>query len=309
MIVAQLSFEIAGSAALCATLILGSTVALAEPTNIYAQDGLSAVFHDECDATPFVVVTLDAAHDVARYADHEKFGELVAPHLNPILNAAKAWLVAPENGDCAEDLALETLTLVGVVNALSVYASAATADSAWAANTGVPDARSLSAFAAALPAASPGRCATFTQTVAPEVAKMRTKLFTARAAHTTGQWSDKQALEALAPLHARIMDAVGEWGFDWHCPEVFALTKLAVLADLERETLLKEAETDIVAAITAASTPEEEVAVMTTMYRLEGYEPIAQFDQLVKDINGQPTIRYGGYSHPVVERLEATLAN
>ena len=218
--------RITGLMALTLGILTAAEFAAASDTAssvVYEADGVRATAYADCDASAYALVSLTDAGGAERYAASDKFGAKIEPYLPAILSASATWLDGDASTLCDGSTKAETITLVGVVNALPIYAAAASRTADWQAGSATPDARDISTFASVLPPMETVRCETFEETVGSKIGKYRTRIFTIRAAHTTGQWSHMQALTNLVPLHQEIMGMVGDWSFEWQCAGVFAL--------------------------------------------------------------------------------------
>lgn len=292
-------------------LILGNLAAAGfaaasdiSPVVVYEANGIRATAHADCDTSAYTLVSLTDGGAAERYAARDKFGAQVEAYLPEIMSASAAWLDGDAGALCDGSTKAETITLVGVVNALPIYAAAARRTAGWQVGSAMPDARDISMFASVLPELESVRCETFEETVGSKIEKYRTRIFTIRAAHTTGQWSHMQALTNLVPLHQEIMSLVGDWSFEWQCTDVFELAGVAILADEERAALLKWNQAKIRARLAETSTPDAAAAVMAETYRLRALPPVSS----IHDIPHETTIRYGGYLSPSVEDTEAVFA-
>jgi hypothetical protein len=292
---------------LFAFAVVGSA-AMAGPseTVVYEADGLHATAHTDCDMSAYTVVTLGEAYDASRYAANGSFATLIEPHLEEIFSRSAAWLDGL--GKCDAGPEAETITVIGVVSTLPVFATAAARDLDWRPGSTTANPRDIAALAAALPSPEQIDCDAYTATIAPAVAKHKTKTFTIRAAHTTGQWSHMVALEAIVPLHRTIMDLVGAWGLEWRCDGIHELTKLAVQVDLERADLLAEGERDILQRLAGVSAPQAVTAEMTAVFRFPDYPTQMSFHEILTEIGGEARVRYGGFTFPVVARLDSAFA-
>lgn len=275
---------------------------------MFESDGFIATAHADCDASAYVLISLTEAGVAERYASSGKFAEKVAPHEAQILTAASAWLDGAGSDGCEAPVQTETISLIGLVNALPVYASAAGRADLWQPGSAIPNARDIAVLADALPAAQAVNCGAFDDDVASKIEKYRTRIFTIRAAHTTGQWSHLQALTKLVPAHQEIMAAVGEWGFNWQCDGVFDLAGVAILADQERAALLKWTKEKIRERLAATSTAEEVTALMTETYRAPALPPVSSFHDIVNAAASGSPGRYGGFLSPDVAEIESLFA-
>lgn len=296
---------LASQLALALNCSLGLAPAAAQDasTVVYDADGLRATTYTSCDDGAYTLVALTETGSAERYASSEKFAAKLEPHATDILNAAADWLDGEGATTCATPPRAETNTLVGLVNALPVYAAVASRRSGWRTTDIVANARVIPKLARALPPTESVDCRTFDDAAGSKIDKYRTRVFTIRVAHTTGQWSHMQALTKLVPLHQEIMGLVGQWGFEWQCEGDFDLAGLAILADEERAVLLKWNGEKIRERVADAS-PEELAAVMTEVYRTPALPPVSSFDQ----IPFENALRYGGYLSPDVAATEALFA-
>lgn len=299
-------------------LIAAAVVWTLAPSPVAAADSASAIVYEadevraeaftDCDDSAYALVTITEAGAAERYAATAKFADKIAPGLDAILAASASWLNGEGAAHCAAPVPAETITIVGLVNALPIYVTAASRSAAWARGSADPDARHIALFNPALAAQDANGCGAFDDAVAPNIGKLTTRIFTIRAAHTTGQWSHMQALTKLVPVHQDIMAQVGEWGLAWHCPGVFDLASLAILADEERTALLKWNESKIGDRIAEAGSGEELDAAMLEVYRAPSLPPVASLHDWVDDA----TIRYGGFLSPeaaVTEDMFAAATN
>ncbi len=273
---------------------------------VHNGDGVRVTVHTDCDGSAYTLVDLTEDGVAERYAASDKFAAKIAPQLPAILSNAAAWLDGDGGKSCAEPMRAETITVIGVVNALPVYITAARRSAAWQPDSAMPDARDLAIFSAVLPPRETTRCELFGESVGPKIGKYRTQIFTIRAAHTTGQWSHMQALTKLVPLHQEIMGLVGAWSLEWQCPDVFALAGVAILADEERAVLLKWNERKIRARVAEASTPDEVTAIMAELYRMPTLPPVSSLLDIADGT--EASIRYGGYLSPNVKLMETVFA-
>jgi len=291
--------------------VLASTGLAAAPNSmssvVFDRDGVRATAYTDCDGSAYTLTTLTESGVAERYAASDKFAEKIAPELPEILTASAAWLDGDGAALCADPVQAETVTLVGVVNALPIYVTAASRSAAWQPGSAMADARDIAAFADVSPSPETPRCAVYEETVGSKIAKYRTQIFTIRAAHTTGQWSHMQALTKLVPLHQEIMGLVGDWSLAWQCPEVFALAGVAILADEERAALLKWNEQKIRARLAEASTQDDVATAMTELYRQPSLPPVSSLLDIADESSA--SIRYGGYLSPSVELTEALFAD
>ena len=96
---------------------------------VYEAEGLQATAHTDCDSSAYTVVALGDGHDARRYAAYGSFATLIEPHLEAILTRSAAWLDRP--GGCEAGPNAQTITVVGVVSALPIFATAAERDKGW----------------------------------------------------------------------------------------------------------------------------------------------------------------------------------
>lgn len=263
-----------------------AAVAAGAEQPVYDADGISATAFGDCDGTDYVLVSLSDAYAPGRYAARDRFADTLAPHLGAIFDAAAAWL----EERCGNT---ETITVVGLVNAVPVHAVAAAGGRAWTPESAAANGRSLAFLAAALPEAGTEPC----KEPDGEAAALRTSLFTAKVARTTGSWNRHETLAAIVPLHREIAALLARRGFDWSCGAAFALAELAVRADLARAEILRENIDDILAL--------ERDAALRAAFAGPGFAPIDDFRDIVVHTADGPAVRYGGYRLPIVARIEA----
>ena len=104
------------------------------------------------------------------------------------------------------------------------------------------------------------------------------------------------------------MDRLGQWGFEWRCEGVFALAELAIRIDLERATLLKENEREMVERLAALTGDDEIAAEMAAWFRSPGMPLVTDLHDIPRASGGGVSLRYGGYPLPVAARIERAFA-
>ena len=275
---------------------------------VFEADDVRAEVRTDCDASAYVLVTLTMKGAAERFAATEKFSDKVASSLPAIVAGAASWLDGEGRAECPQAVEAETITVVGLVNAAPVYVTGADRSAGWAPGSADADARHLAMFTESLGQPEADACARFDEAIGSNIDKIRTRIFTIRAAHTTGQWSHMQALTKLVPLHQEIMGHVGDWGLAWQCPGVFDLAGVAILADEERTVLLKWNEKKIRDRVAEASSPEQLEAVMTEVYRTPALPPVSSLGEWVERSDGTAKVRYGGYLSPEAEVIETVFA-
>ncbi len=299
----SLKSALAGAAALL-LLPESGTFAADMTAVVHEADDVRAEAHTDCDASAYVLVTLTMKGAAERFAAPSKFADKVAPSLPAILDGAAAWLEGEGSDLCDQPVQTETITVVGLVNALPIYVTGASRSAAWAPGSAVAEARHLAAFAEAQPQPAPAACTVFDEAIGANIDKLRTRIFTIRAAHTTGQWSHMQALTKLVPLHQEIMSHVGDWGLAWQCPGVFELAGVAILADEERSVLLKWNEQKIRDRVAQDGSSEQRTATMTEVYRSPALPPVSSLAEWIDRSRDTPRVRYGGYLTPEAQVAE-----
>ena len=270
-------------AGLCAATLWATAPALAQQ-RVYDAEGIAATAWADCDGGDYALAAVDAAPERAARA--------LEPHAGAILQAAAVWLDSRCGG------APETVTVVAIVDAAPVHAVAAARAHGWAPGSAPPDARALAFLAPALPDSGDACPAPDGMAVAGGGAgALRTRLFTAKVARTTGQWSRRQTLEKLVPLHREAMELFARRGFAWGCPGAFAAAVLAVQADRARAESLRE---NLPALLELAPAALAEAA-----FGGPAPAPIADVRALVAETADGPAIHPGGFAYPIVLRLRA----
>ena len=273
------------AAGLCAAAAaLGAAAPAAAQQRVYDAEGIAATAWADCDGGDYALAAVDAAPESAARA--------LEPHAGDILRAAAAWLDSRCGG------ATETVTVVAVVDAAPVHAVAAARARGWAPGSAPPDARALAFLAPALPD-SGGDCPAPDGMAAAGggAGALRTRLFTAKVARTTGQWSRRQTLEKLVPLHREAMELFARRGFAWACPGAFAAAVLAVQADRARAESLRENLPDLLELAPAE--------LAEAAFGGPDPAPVSDLRALVADTADGPAIRTGGFAYPIVLRLRA----
>ena len=70
------------------TLVCGGAWSAPPGAVVYEADGLEATAYADCDAGGYVIAKVSAAAAASRYATHDRFSELIAPHPLDIMAAA-----------------------------------------------------------------------------------------------------------------------------------------------------------------------------------------------------------------------------
>ena len=265
--------------------MLAAAAAAQEP--VYDDEGIGAVAYADCDGDDYALVSFAGGTPPGRVA------AALSPHLEGIFTAAAAWLDAR----CGDT---RTITVVGVVDAAPVHAVAGAREAGWAPGSAALDARSLAFLAPALPAAGEAACeaADGMAAAGDGAGALRTRMFTARMARTTGQWNRREALAALVKVHREAAALFVQRGFSWSCPGAFDAAALAVETGRARAESLRENADDLLALDPAALRD-------AAFGGPDAAAPIADFREIVADTPAGPAIRYGGFRFPIVARLWA----